>query len=249
MAQPSFMRMISLLLVTSLALAGACGTEPTERPPPPAPASDLGQDADASSEPDLWVGPNPTTDEIAALCPSACDERNVDGGCVPPEGVCDTICFDAVNGAPEYSEDILACLADDPLCYQSLAQCVWGRVFPAPIDHSVVLRASGYGEWAGAAVTAAIEVSPEVFAYGSSQVGDEGEFVVTIDVRMHALAPHEVLFWLDLNSDGVCDSDSEPTGSATYEFGTRTEVLSVPDWVIEFDRSEVGDGAFVCDFI
>ena len=233
----------------SLAAIG-CGTEAVENqaPPPTAPA-DTGSSRDAASEPDIAVGPNPTNEELAVACLAACAARAVDGGCVPPDGACDTICFDAGVSAPQYFEHTLGCLEEDPLCYQSLAQCALGRAFPEPFPHRVTLRGSGYDEWVGVPVTAAVEVSADVFVYGSTAVNDAGGFEMAIEVTMHGLAPHIVLFWLDRNADGICDPDTEPTGSATYQFGSLTDVLAAPDWVIEVDRAETPDAAFVCDFI
>jgi hypothetical protein len=207
-------------------------------------SSDAGADARVSID----LDDNSTSDEIALACIAVCDARSVDAGCLAPGTPCHDLCFTAVVGAVELADEAFECILTDPLCYQSLGQCVLGRRYPEPFEHTVTLLGVGYDEFVGASVIAGIEESAERIEYGTATVDPNGEFRAQMVVELHALDAHTVMYWLDLDDDGVCNPE-EPTGSGTYQLDTTEGVLEVPDWVVEVDRASVPDSAFVCDFL
>lgn len=240
-----------LLTISSAALVVACGSTPDDSAPSywPDPTVDTGaSDVRGDTGQPVAVDPDSTTEEIALACVAICDGRSVDGGCIPPGSPCHDLCFNAVVGAVEFFDDTRACLEIDPLCYQSLSQCVFGRRYPESFEHTVTLRGTGYEEFIGSRVIGGIEESEERIEYGQANVDPNGEFSLEIDVELHALDAHTVLYWIDLDDDGVCIPE-EPTGSGTYQLDAHDDGLVVPDWVIEVDRAAVPDSAFVCDLL
>jgi hypothetical protein len=235
----------ALLLLLLATLCVACGSDPNDGPP------DYWIPPDNSG--DFDVRPEDTTSaptDVLSTCRAACEARDVQGGCIPTDdGTCDGVCAEAGLAAPQYLDHVLGCVARDPLCFQSMSQCVLSSVYPAPFEHVVTLNGSGYEEWVGLTVFAGVEESQDEFEYGQAIIEPDGTFRVEILVNMWATASHLTLFWIDLDAESDCDSESEPTGSVSYELGAPGEPFVDPDWVLEVSPEDTPDAPFACEFL
>ncbi len=237
------MKLLPLLLAAT-SLVG-CGSDPDEGPP------DYWIPPDNSGDFDVRVEDTSTgTRDVLTECRAACDARDVDGGCIPIEdGTCDGVCAEAGYAAPQYLDHVLGCVATDPLCFQSMSQCVVSSIYPAPFDHVVTLNGTGYDEWAGLTVFAGVEQAQDQFEYGQAVIEPDGIFRVEISVNMFATASHLTLFWVDVDGEGDCDPDDEPTGSVSYSLGAPGDPFVDPDWILEVSAEATASAPFVCDFL
>lgn len=237
------LKLLPIVLVALLCTA--CGSEPADGPP------DYWIPPDNSGEFDVApVDTGGRVRDAISECQSACAVRDVQGGCIPIEdGTCASVCAEAGLAAPQYLDIVLGCVADDPLCFQSMSQCVLSRVYPAPFDHVVTLNGTGYEEFVGLTVFAGVEETADVFEYGQTIIAPDGTFRVEVPVTMWATASHLTLFWIDVDAEGDCDPEVEPTGSVSYSLGAPGDPFVDPDWVLNVSPAATPDAPFVCDFL
>ncbi|MFT6398791.1 MAG: hypothetical protein ACJAYU_003553 [Bradymonadia bacterium] len=235
---------------TGVTDAGATDTAPEPDAPEP---TDTGTTPDAIPPQDVPSEPDVPLDELEEACVAACEARQNPnmGGCpVSLEQDCADWCIDVgPNVEPELVEAYFECLATNPLCFQSMLQCVIGTAYPEPFAHTLTLRGSGYDAWEGERVFAAVEESPGEFLPAEGIV-QEGAFELTFDVVMHVSQSHLTLFYIDANANRECDADADQTGSASLElWALPDDVIVLPEWLIEAAYNPETDAGFVCDFI
>lgn len=219
---------------------------PDVSPPP-----DGGIDATDDTGPDARPDVPPST--LAESCEAACEarEERTSGGCpVSQEQECADWCIElGPNVDPDLKDAYFQCLSEDPLCFQTMLQCALGLGYPEPLAHTVTLRGSGYDEWEGQRVFAAVQQSAGDFLPGEGIV-QEGAFELTFDVVMHVSASHLTLFYVDVNDNGACDADADETGSQGIDlWSLPDDVITLPEWLIEAAYDPATDMGFVCDYL
>ena len=216
-------------------------SEDTEPPPPDA-------------EPDAPAPDVPPSPEIEQACIDACAARDEDGmgGCPVAGG--DEDCTEwCIEVGPRVSPDLFdayfQCLAEDPLCFQSVLQCAVGLAYPEPFAHTVTVRGIGYDAWNGDTVFAGLEESAESFVRAEAIVED-GQFTLEFDVVMHVSQSHLTLFYIDANANGACDPVEDETGTGSLDlWSLPPEMIELPDWDIEVTYDPERDSSFVCTYL
>lgn len=251
--------------------AGAVDAEPNDDAGP-VPDSEPTPDAepipDAEPTPDTPTAPDvpesdavddtggadvPPWPELEEACRSACETREEGGmgGCpVGGSDGCADWCLDVAPGvAPDLEEAFFQCLAEDPLCFESVLQCAISLAYPAPFPHVVTLRGSGYDAWNGRTVRAGVEERADELVRAETVVAD-GQFELEFDVVMWANQSHLTLFYIDADSDGACDGDVDETGTGSIElWGFPEETIALPDWVIHVEHDPDRNASFVCSYL
>jgi hypothetical protein len=226
------------------------------------PESDIQPDLQPDAEPDTEPEPpdalpdTPIEDvspSLEASCQDACSTRAEDGmGACPIslEQDCTDWCIEVgPQVAPELEDAYFQCIAEDPLCFQSILQCAIALTYPEPFPHTVTLRGSGFDAWDGDTVYAGIEQTADEFVRVESIVAG-GEFTVEFDVVMHVSQSHLTLFYVDANSNESCDTTEDETGTGSIElWSLPPDVMELPEWEIEVSPNPDRDAGFVCMYL
>ena len=227
--------------------------EPDTQPDLP---PDLVADAEldsADASPDTPTPDVPPSSELEAACEAACSTREEVGmgGCpVSGDQECADWCIDVgPSVSTELYEAYFQCLAEDPLCFQSVLQCAISLTYPEPFAHTVTLHGTGYDAWNGLTVYAGVEETSDSFVRADTMVSG-GEFLLEFDVFMYVNQSHLTLFYVDSNSSGSCDPDEDETGAGSVElWGLPADVIEVPEWQIEVVHDPERDASFVCTYL
>lgn len=176
-----------------------------EAPEPEAPDDDLGADG-----PDAPLLGWPLHTEA---CVAACEarQRNLgsDALCID-EGVA---CLDACDRVgfwmSPYREAGLDCLAEDYICYESLATCAMRRSPMEGANLQVTLNAEGLTDLEGAAVWISQrweDVNHERSFAGGATYAEvrNGAFSATLTAWVAPFGG-QLTVWIDTNGDGTCD--------------------------------------------
>ena len=127
------------------------------------------------------------------------------------------------------------CLLEDPLCFQTIDQCVLIKLYPEGTDVTVVFKGEGYDEHNGKTIFAKAE--PLESSDMASGLISEGTFEVEWGLNGPVWSDFKtVVYFVDINGNSVCDggTDIVYTGHArfvgtfaspVYELGVDT----VPD--------------------
>ncbi len=229
---------LPLLLLMSLGAAGVgCGEDGELRQRPEGDQGDgLGDMLDQPDDlPDQPAPPDPQR----LACLAHCELLR---GCeaVPDEADCDALC-DALQGSGAYSEGCQRCVAsgceaasgclsdDASACGAPAVQLTVGaRELPAGRDAQGILR-----RWDGS-------LTP---AYASTQVGDEGVALLSYGLgAVHAGIKYQADYFIDANSDGVCEPDADLAGRLPIFIETAS-ILSLSPGTAH----EQGDAALLCE--
>lgn len=272
------MRQTSFLVVV-VALIAACGTSPgaarddlaldSSTPESDAATAEDGTSPDTTADVvtpdvDLPDTPSPTdtaadaapgidAEAIAAACESACDTRETEsgGGC----DVSDTLpCYEAcVDRGPLVDPPLFdaytECIARDPLCFQSLLQCVLSLEYGEPFAHTVVVDATNFGRYTHLQLYVAIEERPNEMLRTDLRIEDDA-FEIALEVFMSAQQSHLVLWYIDTNGDGLCSPDVDIAGTGSFElWAIEDPAIRLPEWRIPIRPDPAIDAGFVCDFI
>lgn len=213
MRQPTF---ASLLLLLCLQ---ACSDSHGVDAPDAAMADAATPDA---ATPDTATPDTATPDAGSGACVELCAMREEEGPmgfCAlawnPANGVCEERCEAMSVARPATQDAFEQCVLTDPLCFQTLDDCIYRDLYPEPTALPASLVGIDFDEHEGRAVQAWLAVGADFV----SQTG------VVVDGRFElswteVLSPSDapvVLVHVDVDGDGACDASVDLTASLFLE--------------------------------
>jgi hypothetical protein len=173
--------------------------------------------------------------QLYEVCRSACEARVVNLGsdrlCFEGGPDCSETCIRAEYWMQPFRETALVCLAEDYLCYESLADCTLRRSPDQGLELQLQIVGDGWQAYDGVEVRAAqrpgnapVERSfvPEP---ARAQVGDGG-FELSISVWAQAYGGLAIV-WFDLNGDGQCGV-GDMAGQVWFNFSDEHQMMPEP---------------------
>lgn len=184
-------------------------------------------------------------------CTGACQERldsqDERGLCpfeVMQEASCEDTCSDIQS---RFGDDTKAavetCIVNDPMCFSSLDNCIFGTLYPEGTNAVLRATASGFDEFEGLPVFAALSVGRQTFIEGPIQI-IEGRWSVSWEERIALASSFTVYFFIDTNGDERCDATIDHANSGRIERGSDYEAPAYSGAILNDD-----DRSFrvVCD--
>jgi hypothetical protein len=158
---------------------------------------------------------------------------------------CEAECFEVLEGeSSDVHAAFAACVAVNPLCFETIDMCLWSTLYPDPFEHPVVYSGAGFDAFEGMVVRGGVDAGAMVLDIAEANVRG-GEFVLEMTVTKSVVDPHLVMLYVDTDGDGVC--------TKTVDFGLSAYVpVSGP---FEAPVFEGGGGPpesssdFVCDHL
>lgn len=233
--------MTYLLRSLLLALAGLLALACTETHSP------VGGDAGIAS-PDA-AAPGDDAGPPSSACADLCQARRDDptsGGCpfdtVPGSGRCEDRCAEVAGLSAATREAFEWCVTTDPLCFQTIDQCVYGRRYPESVSIPTTITAEGLDAYEGRAVVVAIQNGVEL--YRRDAVVTDGGFEATFDEPLPAAWPPSAFGYVDVDEDGRCGRGVDVT---FYESLTQVGTFDAPAYQAHLVLPPDRDLGFVCD--
>lgn len=234
------------LFIVALALVSACSNAHVRETGDAGPAPADADSGVAPSDASLTDGGAPSRH-----CRELCEARRTEptsGHCPfgtgPEGGTCEARCAEVEVTSSATREAFDWCVREDPLCFQTIDDCVYARRYPEPISAPVTLSAEGFERHDGRSVIVALASETEPTRREVVIAG--GSFEVRFDERISAAWPPAVLGFVDIDGDGSCDRDTDVT---FYEQLERTGTFDAPAYGAHLMGLPDRDFDFVCDSI
>lgn len=235
-----------LALLAALFALGACTAEVTEAPAnttAQAPRCDDGQQNGDEAGVDCG-GSQCAACAVQFDCDAAC-ASTADGACLDTAS-CKQACL---AGAPGWNEAVTAaftaCVTGVPLCYQTLDDCMLGKLYPDPVVQPASLSGKGFDAYEGHTVHAGLEMPGGEIVVASAQTVSGGSFAFSWAEKMSISGAGLMLYYIDLDESGSCALPGDAAGST---FAERSPGFGVPSWTAEVTPPpNPADFAFVCD--
>jgi len=229
--------LLAISMSFTLGLAAGCGETH------PAGALDAGAALPDGAAPGIDAGP--PSSECVDLC-QARREDPTSGGCpfdtIPASGGCEARCAEVSAQSFETQDAFAWCVLNDPLCFQSIDQCVYGRRYPEPVALPTQVTASGFEAHDGRTVTVAIQSGAGLIT--ATAVVTSGRFEVRFDAPLAAAWPPSAFGYVDVDEDGRCG----PTVDVTFiESLTQVGSFDAPAYALHLMGPPDRDLGFVCD--
>ena len=180
----------------------------------------------------------------ATFCPEAC-AKPVDGSCFQTEA-CVAYCEkSASTWAPEVATAFSACAAENPLCFETVQNCILQQLHPAGKKHPVRLEGSGFSEFDGKRIIVWHDPGLNL-PFGGDAVISGGQFAFdwTEAVPVSDTGTSLLLLFIDIDGNGACNAAVDITASISPTWNgdylnpafkaTLTPPLMDPDFVCMF---------------
>ena len=190
-----------------------------------------------------------TTDTCADLCLARTQNSDDMGGCGFSwnSGDCETRCMEMAPFSELTQTAFAFCTLYDPLCYQTVDQCLlmqrypWSETMLIP----VTFQGSGFDAYNGFTVTVAIQSMANTYHYAPQQLVTDGAFEFQWDVDTNPNMSKLFLYYIDVDLDGHCDT--------SIDYGVSLQGVVGPDWDSPTILGEAifdnNNHEFVCDYI
>ena len=190
-----------------------------------------------------------TTDTCAELCLARIQNSGGFGGCDFSwnSGDCETRCMEVAPFSELTQTAFAYCTLYDPLCYQTVDQCLLAQRYPwsETMQLPMTFSGTGFDAYNGFRITVAIQSMANVYDYAPEQFVIEGAFELEWEVETNPNMSNLFLYYIDVDADGHCDTNVDYGGSLHGEMG--------PDWdapaIFAEEVFDNNNHEFVCDYI
>ncbi len=201
------------------------------------PAKGGGEDSNAGDSAPIGADPS-------AFCAAACASPSPDG-CFSTEA-CTTSCLErAGDWGAELREAFEGCVAENPLCYESLDNCLLNALHPAGTVHPLSLQGAGFDDVEGQVIH--VWHDPDLPTdFGGEAVITQGAFSFSWEEAVYVsdTTTSLLLFFIDLDGDQRCSAAADLTGAASPAWNGD---LLDPAFSASISPP-LTDPDFVCDF-
>lgn len=181
-------------------------------------------------------------DATPEFCTTAC-QKTADDTCFST-ATCTAYCQDK-SGAwpPPVRGAFAACAAKNPLCYQTMDDCMLSALFPGGVAKSIQLRAQGFDANDGKVVHVWYDPGASTLFGGTATIAG-GSFAFDWQKPVETLGTIGplLLLYIDVDGNGLCDPSADLTGS---QEGTWNADFVSPVWTVDL-ASPLVAAPFVC---
>jgi hypothetical protein len=181
---------------------------------------------------------------VSAFCANACITA-VDGTCFPTAACIDYCEANASGWAPEVAKAFAACAADNPLCFETVPNCILGKLHATGTSHPVRLEGSGFAEYEGKHLIVWNDPGVNIpFGGDVMIVGGKFSFEWFEPVAVSDTGTSLLLMYIDIDGNGSCNPAADITASVSPQWNgdylnpiftaTLTIPLADPDFVCSF---------------
>lgn len=160
-----------------------------------------------------------TTGDAMPECEQAC-ALLVEGSCYTSE-TCLDACEQGFGEAwtPALADAFASCMAENPLCFESIEGCMLASLYPAGSERLARVRGSGFGEHEGATVLAwhDPQVPPDVLSE-TTVVEGAFEFEWVDAWPMFDGSGPLFLLYVDVDANDVCEPGVDVTASVITQW-------------------------------
>lgn len=164
---------------------------------------------------------------------------------VPPAGDCMAYCSVHMGGwTPSVGEAFAACVANEPLCFEKLDDCILRKRYPDGVTAPVTCTVSGLDAYNGK--TLRVWHDPgKANPFGQDQLISGGQVALSWSVPLKFLNSEGVLLlmYVDVDGDGQCSAAKDLTHSG---YATWTGDIRAPAFSLTVMAAQMNDAAFVC---
>jgi hypothetical protein len=187
----------------------------------------------------------------AGYCAQTCATAPADS-CLrngfPPAGDCDAYCSKHVaDWTPAVGQAFAACVAEEPLCFEKLDDCLLRKLYPDGATVPVSLTVTGLAAYTGK--TLRVWHDPgKANPFGKDQIVTADQLTMTWDVPLKFLNSQGVLLllYIDADADGQCEPAADLTHSG---YATWLGDVRAPAFSLTVATGQMNDAAFVCDYV
>lgn len=186
----------------------------------------------------------PTAADVSTFCAEACAAPSPDG-CLSTEA-CTTTCLEkATDWEAEIRGAFGSCVAENPLCYQTIDNCMLNELHPMGSVHPLSLEGSGFDDLEGEVIH--VWHDPDLPAqFGGEAVITQGAFSFAWEEEVYVsdTTTSLLLFYIDVDADRRCSASVDLTGAVGPAWNgdfldpafsaSIAPPLSDPDFVCQF---------------
>ena len=177
-------------------------------------------------------------------CAAAC-ATTAESGCFDSASCIETCKAEAPGWSPAVLGAFTQCAAENPLCYQSLEDCMLGVLYPDEVVQQASLTGAGFEAYEGYTVHASLEKAGGALVAAPPQKVSGGGFAFDWSVAMTISGAGLMLYYIDLDESGSCSVPADRAGST---FAERSKGFDVPSWTAAVTPpADPKAYAFVCD--
>lgn len=190
-----------------------------------------------------------TPASCAAVCLARATNSQGSGGCEFSwnSGDCETRCMEMAPFSDQTQAAFSSCTLYDPLCYQTIEQCIWQERYPWPdlISLPTTFSGTGFQDYEGQTIKIVMQTVYNNYEYPPEQTITDGAFSVQWTAQTHPSTSNLLMYYIDVDGDGLCDTSIDYGGSL---YGELTLDWDAPTLVVQevFDDN---NHTFVCDYI
>ena len=186
-------------------------------------------------------------------CEEICSAREAlgTGGCFGeegsgPSGSCRDHCHDigVTYTEPEVVDAYLYCVNNDPLCFQTVEDCIYGALYPEPVEVTVTVTGAGFGDYDDLTVQGGIERGGSAMLRATPVEVVDGQFELKLTGELWIGPSQLVLLYVDVDDDGECTDADFPISARA----DRSLEFLDPDYRTTITPAD-GPDVFVCGFI
>lgn len=176
----------------------------------------------ATTEADASTGAPSTT------CEDACSDLPR-GSCLggqPPS--CTTVCARKLAGqSPAVAEAFAMCAATEFLCFSTVDDCIWGTLYPEPVEQTYIHEGFDLDLHEGRAAYGQLDTNEATFEFEPSVIaGGELTLSVTAQLAMDRFYNQRTIrVFIDVDDDGQCTPGVDVGATSFFPLGEAFDDL------------------------
>ena len=160
-------------------------------------------------------------------CIKACDNRmEKDETCFSDDyDSCIRFCDEIATWRKSTQDAFYFCVNDDPLCFQTITQCILTAAFPNPVPIIAKFVGTGFESFEGKRVFAMFDPGRTDAPSETVVTNGQHELIWEIDSNVGSLTK-TIFYYVDVDGDGRCDPGTDRTQYGSMEYTGTIETHS-----------------------
>ena len=163
--------------------------------------------------------------EPDARCIEACNNRKeTDETCFGDDyDTCIEFCGEIASWQSTTQEALYFCVTDDPLCFQTITQCVLAVAYPDPVPVIAKFVGTGFDQFEGKNVYAKLDPGRLDIPAETLVTNGQHELVWEVDMSLRDLSK-TIYYYVDVDGDARCNPQTDRTqyGNIKYNGDIKT---------------------------
>jgi hypothetical protein len=239
-------KLISIVSVCSSVLLAACESQVEITPPGGGGTGGEGMGGGGSSSSSSSSSGNGGGggNSVQAMCADAC-VKTADGTCFPSAACVEYCEMNAPAWPTEVAKAFATCAAENPLCFETVPNCILSQLHPAGKSHPVTLEGSGFDAYNGKRFFVWHDPGLNL-PFGGDVIITGGMFAFKWfePVAVGDMGTSLLLGYIDMDDNGTCNAATDVTVSINPQWNgdylnpafsaVLTPPLADPDFVCSF---------------